>query len=98
MGHDHTSHTVSGCLQHWQDAELAMIIARRCFQSWRAVAQQGTSTAVTRHAYHTHEALHEALRAISVLVEILRVEAAGGGVWTGGECDQCVAADQRERR
>lgn len=85
-------------MQQWQDAELAMSVARRCFESWRAVAQQDTPTAVTRYAYHTHEALHEVLRAVSVLVEVLRVEAAGGGVWAGGQRDQCIAADQGERR
>jgi hypothetical protein len=45
MGHDHTNHTVSACSQHWQDAELAMTVARRCFQSWLAIAQHETPTA-----------------------------------------------------
>jgi hypothetical protein len=90
MGHDHTNHTVSACSQHWQDAELAMTVARRCFQSWLAIAQHETPTAATRHAYRTHEALHEVLRAISLLVETLRVEAAGGGAWAGGERPQWV--------
>lgn len=67
-----------------------MTVARRCFQSWRALAHQDTSAALTRYAYYTHEALHEALRAISLLVEALRIEATGGGAGAGGECVQCV--------
>ncbi len=57
-------------IAQWQDAELAMTVARRCWEGWRQAGQQDldTSTA-TRHAYHTHEALHEAARAIALLIE-----------------------------
>ena len=85
---ERTSHTVSACVQQWQDAELAMTVARSCFRSWLAAGQHDTPTNVARHAYRTHEALHDALRAISLLIETLRVEAAGGGAQAGGEPDQ----------
>ena len=76
---DHNNHTATACLQQWQDAELAMTVARRCFQAWLQTGHQDPPTSTTMHAYHTHEALHEALHAISLLIETLRVEAAGSG-------------------
>ncbi len=55
------------CLAQWQDAERAMSLARRCWEGWRQASQQDLDTPSTaiRHAYHTHEALHEAARAIA---------------------------------
>jgi hypothetical protein len=87
---DHPDHTVSACVQQWQDAELAMTVARRYFQSWLQAGQQDTPVSVTRYAYQTHEALHAALHAISLLIETLRVEAAGCGGLAGGGCDHCT--------
>ena len=87
---EHANHTVSACVQQWQDAELAMAVARRCFQSWLEVGHYDAPINVTRYAYHTHEALHDALRNISLLIETIRVEAAGSGVQAGAERDQCT--------
>lgn len=75
---EHPGHTVTACVQQWQDAELAMTVARRCFQTWFQTSHQDTPTSATMHAYHTHEALHEARHAISRLIETLRVQVAAG--------------------
>ena len=73
---DYPHRSMIACVAQWQDADLAMTVARRCWEGWRQASQQDldTSTA-TRHAYHTHEALHEAARAIALLIETFRVEA-----------------------
>lgn len=73
---DHTNPVVTACSQHWQDAELAMNVARRCFEGWSQAGPEDTPPSMaTRHAYHTHEALHEAARAIELLIETVRAEA-----------------------
>ncbi|MGH4011706.1 MAG: hypothetical protein ACRDTH_26665 [Pseudonocardiaceae bacterium] len=61
--------------RQWHDAELAMRVARHSFESWRAAGHEDTSSLSSMHAYHTHTALHEAARAITVLIETFRVEA-----------------------
>jgi hypothetical protein len=54
-----------------------MNAARRYFGTWLHSDHKDTPATVRLYAYHTHEALHEATRAIGVLVETLRVEALG---------------------
>jgi len=72
---EHTNRAVIACLQQWQDAELAMNVARRCFEGWRQAGREETPPSVaTRHTCHTHEALHEALRAIALVIEMFRVK------------------------
>jgi hypothetical protein len=64
-------------LCQWQDADIAMNVARRYFETWLHSDHEDTSATVRLYAYHTHEALHEAIHAIGVLIETLRVEALG---------------------
>lgn len=71
---DHPNRAVTACSQQWQDAELAMIVARRCFEGWLQASREERSATATRHACHTHEALHDAAQAISLLIDALRVE------------------------
>jgi hypothetical protein len=78
---DHTNGTVTACFQEWQDAELAMYVARRCFDRWLQASPEDTPT---MRAYHTHEALHEAARAIALLIETFRVEATARATTTAG--------------
>ncbi len=59
----------------WHDAELALKVARHSFQRWLTAGHEDTPSPAIMHAYHTHEALHEAARAITVLIETVRVEA-----------------------
>jgi len=58
----------------WHDAELAMKVARHSFERWLAAGHKDTPSLATMHAYHTHTALHEAARAIAMLIETFRVE------------------------
>jgi hypothetical protein len=67
---DASTRVIAANLQ-WHDAELALKVARHCFERWRVAGRQNT----TMHAYHTHLALHEAARIIALLIEIFRVEA-----------------------
>jgi hypothetical protein len=60
----------------WHDAELAMKVARHSFDSWLTAGHEDTSSLAVMHAYHTHTALHEAARVITMLIETFRVEAA----------------------
>jgi hypothetical protein len=60
----------------WHDAELAMKVARHNFDRWLTADHGDTSPLAVMHAYHTHTALHEAARAITMLIETFRVEAA----------------------
>lgn len=62
--------------RQWHDAELAMKVARRSFDSWLVAGHQDTPSLAIRRAFHTHTALHEAARAIATLIETFRVEAA----------------------
>jgi sigma-70-like protein len=59
----------------WHDAELAMKVARHSFDRW-LTSHGDTSPFAVMHAYHTHTALHEAARAITMLIETFCVEAA----------------------
>ncbi len=67
---DASTRVIAANLQ-WHDAELALKVARHCFERWRVAGPQNTTT----HAYHTHMALHEAARIITLLIKIFRVEA-----------------------
>ena len=58
----------------WHDAELAMKVARHSFDRWLSAGHQGPPPPALTHAYHTHVALHEAARAIAVLIEAFRAE------------------------
>jgi hypothetical protein len=60
----------------WHDAELAMKLARHSFDRWRAAGYEEASSSAQRHVYCTHEALHEAARAITMLIDTIRVEVA----------------------
>ena len=52
-----------------------MNVARRCFEGWLQASPKDPPSTPNMHAYHTHEALHEAARAISLLIETFRAEA-----------------------
>lgn len=60
----------------WHDAELAMKVARHSFDRWLTAGHADTPSLAMMHAYHTHTALHEAARVITMLIETFRVEAA----------------------
>jgi hypothetical protein len=53
-----------------------MKVARHSFERWLVADHEDTPTPVLMHACHTHEALHEAARAIAVLIETFCAEAA----------------------
>lgn len=59
----------------WHDAELALKVARHCFERWRVAGPKDTPLPATMHAYHTHVALHEVARVIAMLIETFRLEA-----------------------
>lgn len=71
---DDTARAIAANMQ-WHDAELAMKVARHSYESWLVAGHKDTRSSALMHAYHTHTALHEAARAISVLIETFRVEA-----------------------
>ncbi|HET9116587.1 MAG TPA: sigma-70 region 4 domain-containing protein [Pseudonocardiaceae bacterium] len=60
----------------WHDAELAMRVARHSFDRWLTADHEGIPSSAMMHAYHTHVALHEVARVISMLIETFRGEAA----------------------
>jgi hypothetical protein len=60
----------------WHDAELALKVARHSFERWLVAGHEDTPSLATMHAYHTHEALHEAARAITMIIETVRAETA----------------------
>jgi len=72
---DGTTRGVAASTQ-WHDAELAMKVARHSFDRWLVAGHEDTPSTALVHAYHTHEALHEAARATAVLIEVFRGEAA----------------------
>jgi hypothetical protein len=77
--HPAQSHAIacaSAASSQWYDAELAMKLARHSFEGWLAAGHDDASSSAMRHAYCTHEALHEAARAITLLIETFRAEAA----------------------
>ena len=53
-----------------------MKVARYSFDRWLTAGDEYTPSLAIRHAYHTHTALHEAARVITMLIETFRVEAA----------------------
>jgi hypothetical protein len=69
-----TTHGVAASTQ-WHDAELAMKVARHSFEKWLVAGHEDTPSAALVHACHTHTALHEAARAIAVLMDTFRVQA-----------------------
>jgi Sigma-70, region 4 len=58
----------------WHDVELALKVARHSFDSWLVAGHEDTPSLAIMHASHTHTALHEAARAITMLIETFRVE------------------------
>jgi hypothetical protein len=50
-------------------------VARHSYDRW-LTAVQDTPSLATMHAYHTHEALHEAAHALTTLIDTFRAEAA----------------------
>jgi hypothetical protein len=71
---DDTTPTIAASTQ-WHDAELAMKVARHSFDRWLTAGHDDTPSLAVLHAYHTHTALHEAARSITMLIETFRVEA-----------------------
>jgi hypothetical protein len=69
-----TTPTITASAQ-WHDAELAMKVARHSFDRWLTAGHDNTPSIALMHAYHTHTALHEAARSITMLIEIFRAEA-----------------------
>jgi hypothetical protein len=63
--------TASG---QWHDAELAMTVARHSFDRWLVTGHQDTPSLAIMHAHHTHTAVHEAVRAITTLIDTLGAE------------------------
>jgi hypothetical protein len=61
--------------RQWSDVELALKVARHSFGRWLVADHEDPRSPAVAHAYHTHEALHEAARVITVLIETFRVEA-----------------------
>jgi hypothetical protein len=72
------SHNTTGVIAAdvaWHDVELALTVARHSYDRW-LTAVQDTPSLATMHAYHTHEALHEAAHARTTLIDTFRAEAA----------------------
>ena len=67
---------VSAANMHWHDAELALKVARHNYERWVAAGHEDTRSPAIMHAYYTHEALDEAARAITLLIDTFRSEAA----------------------
>jgi hypothetical protein len=59
----------------WHDAELAMTVARHSFERWLVADHEDTPSSAIMHAHHTHTALCEAARAITLLTSTFRAEA-----------------------
>ena len=60
----------------WHDAELALKVARHNYERWVAAGHEDTRSSAIMDAYYTHEALDEAARAITMLIDTFRTEAA----------------------
>jgi hypothetical protein len=71
---DGTTRAITTSTQ-WHDAELALKVARHSFDRWLVAGHEDTPSPAIMHAYHTHTALHEAARAITMLIETFRAEA-----------------------
>jgi thioesterase domain-containing protein len=65
--------------RQWHNAELALKAARHSFERWLLAGHEDIPSPASTHAYHTHEALHEAARAITTLIETVRAEATARG-------------------
>ncbi len=59
----------------WHDAELALTVVRHSYDRWLVAGHDDTPSLVAMHAYHTHEALHEAARALPTLIDTFSAEA-----------------------
>jgi hypothetical protein len=70
-----TTPVITGVVQ-WHDAELALRMAQHSYDRWLVTGGEDTRSPAIMHAYHTHEALHEAARAITMLIETSRAQAA----------------------
>jgi hypothetical protein len=60
----------------WHDAELALTVARHSFDRWLLAGHEDTPSLAIMHAHHTHRALHEAARAITMLLDTVHTETA----------------------
>ena len=58
------------------DAELALKMALRSYDRCLGADGEDTRSTVMMHAYHAHEALQEASRAITMLIKMFRAETA----------------------
>ena len=58
------------------DAELALKMARHSYDRCLVADGEDTRSPAMMHAYHAHEALQEASRAITMLIKTFRGEAA----------------------
>jgi hypothetical protein len=61
---------------HWHDAELALKVAGQSYQKWLVAGHEDTPSLATMHANHTHKALDEAARAITMLIETVHAQTA----------------------
>lgn len=66
----------TSAMRQWQDAELAMKVARDSFDRWLAATGQDAPSLALLHAYQTRTAVHKAAHAIATLVSTLNAEAA----------------------
>lgn len=55
-----------------REAELALQMARGCFEDWRTSPSEAPRATVVRHAYH----VHEASRTVNLLIERFRADVA----------------------
>jgi len=67
---DATTRAITASRQ-WHDAELAMKVARHSLDRWLVADHEHTPSLAIMHAHHTRTAVHEAARAITMLVETL---------------------------
>lgn len=67
---DGTTSAITASRQ-WHDVELAVKAARHSFDRWLTANHEDTPFLVTMHAHHTRTAVHEAARAITILIDTL---------------------------
>jgi hypothetical protein len=60
----------------WHDAELTLTVARHSFDRWLLAGHEDTPSLAIMHAHHTHLALHEAARALTMLLDTVHTETA----------------------
>lgn len=80
----HTTRMITANTQ-WHDTELAFKVARHSYDRWLVAGHQDTPSLATLHAHHTHEALHQAARTITLLIETIRAETADHHAGAGAE-------------